>query len=276
MTWDRHAAPTWQARTLTLLTDVTAALLDLIDLGPHPDTITPRRPSDREIALTTRNGDDYRPTPHSPRATYSEPSDPTGRAIVARETDIQNATRIVEELVTTAGYLTATYRLTPTDSDGDQLDRPWLDGWRPAIDADPILAHPEELGPEHHLPITETATGHLQVNTDPTTCRRHVLAGTRYIAAVIDSLTDRWAHLDDPDARAHLHDDQQRLHHLVLRAHRYLTGIRQDPTEPRPADACPDPYRRGCGRTLNTEDLERNRTACAACRMWHSRRKTTR
>ena len=270
---------TWASHVHADLEQLRAAVLDLIDCGPHPDDHDPvlRRP-DKELQAAMRRGADrdadYARPPSTRTHTPGRITDTTGDHILRWETAVAAATADILTITDAAWHaitmVDVVHQHDVHDEDGNPL--------RP-----PPLPNIEDL--DRPTP---------KVLDDPATCRRHALTHLHWAAAVTDGLAATWARLDEHDR-----DRRQVAVHArryagqiarITRRHRNLPapsgptrclnphGLHPHPVPPgqqicdgchRPA--CTDPAGRRCRRRLSADDVARNRTACGACRTWLSR-----
>jgi hypothetical protein len=150
------------------LTEVTRRLLVIVDQAPAV-VVRPRRPSRREQDATDRRDGRFQPTtPGSGRP--SGRSDPTLRAILTRERDIQSHTT--------------------------QL-------WQIVNGTDDLLTPPQEP------PTRLTLTGRHIIDDSIIRCRTHICTATDHLHLVLDLLAEQQRKTDDEDAAAHWTDRTQ-------------------------------------------------------------------
>jgi hypothetical protein len=147
------------------LTEVTRRLLVIVDQAPAV-VVRPRRPSRREQDATDRRDGRFAPTtPGGGRP--SGRSDPTLRAILTRERDIQQHTT--------------------------QL-------WQIVNGTDDLLTPPAEP------PTRLTLTGRHIIDDSILRCRHHIVVAADHLGLVLDLLADQQRKTGDDDAAAHWTD----------------------------------------------------------------------
>jgi hypothetical protein len=234
-------ADTWRAHLDDRLDTITAAMLDLIDVGVPSAPAAARHPSRRERVATDRADGDFRPTVRasSSRSVYG---DPTGGDVLSWEAEVQDATTRLYGAVTVAQEVADGLSLTPTGEGGRRLVAP----------VEP--------------PTRTTLAGNHVVDVSPAGCRSASLAAVAYVGAVADQLAGRMAEapVDSADGVA------SRAHWLEAAVGQLAFRLAPPPPRMEPADS---PRKRPCscdwsecphgpGRCVN-ETPDRT---CSTCR----------
>jgi hypothetical protein len=155
-------------QTRSRLTEVCRRLLIIVDQAPDV-VVRPRRPSRREQDSTDRRDGRFAPTtPGAGRP--SGRSDPTLRAILSRERDIQQHTTKL---------------------------------WQIVNGTDDLLPPPQEP------PTRLTLTGRHIIDDSIIRCRTHICTAADHLGLVLDHLAEQQRKTDDEDAAAHWTDRTQ-------------------------------------------------------------------
>ena len=233
MTSTTVKADSWQADRLTDVAVIRAGLLDIIDCGPADAFPTSRAPTVREKDATFRQGDPgddqgerfwYHPTPRK-QGRSNEPSDPTGKAAVAREAAIQQAVTDLSAVVS-------------------------------ALDGVCDLAPPDELS-TRKVKATYTRPARTVVDADPAMCRIHVVEVCGWLETVVAEVAGQWRSGWDGDVT--LRDRVSRVESLLGGLRRRVAPDRELPAQPvrRPC-ACGQE----CGRMVEIVAGERVHPTC--------------
>jgi hypothetical protein len=151
------------------LVEVTRRLLVIVDQAPDV-VVRPRRPSRREQDSTDRRDGRFAPTTPGGTGKPSGRSDPTLRAILARERDIQQHTTSL---------------------------------WQIVNGTDDLMTPPKEP------PTRLTLTGRHIIDDSILRCRTHIVVATDHLGLVLDHLGELQRKTDDEDAALHWTDRTQ-------------------------------------------------------------------
>jgi hypothetical protein len=207
---------------------VTAAVCDLVDVGPKSVPHVPHAPNRVEQDRTDRKDGYFTPTPVS-GSRRSGRSDPTAARVIGWENDVQSATTLLWALSWQVAHVVDTLALEPLDEDGRAL----------AMPRNPEL---------EQLEATYTQPARMKVTLGPKDCRAYVMAASNWLGGAIDVIGDRWRKAEDDAA------DGVAAHAKALRDSLERTARRLD-IQVRPC-AC------GCGRDAPPQGQGATRADC--------------
>lgn len=193
----------WRATVARQLDLVRAGLLDLIDCGADDRVTRVREPGSRDLEATRRapsgqdhrNGDLFDPTPRAAgRRSPGQRSDPTGRAVEAWESAVQDAVLTLYGTVTAVDGVLGALGLAVFDEAGDGLSAP--------------------REPETRL---SKRTGRPLVIEHPRLCRLATLDACTWLGAAIDVLADRMRGVTDSLVGERLTDEGRLVETLLTR-----------------------------------------------------------
>lgn len=165
----------WLATVYADLDRLRSGMFDLIDIGPT-STVVARNPSRRDQAVTDRTpGPDgmFQPTPKT-QSRHTGRSDPTGKAVVAWESEVQRA--VTDLFAAVSGVISLVESL----------------GIRPTRDGVPVK-------PPAEPPTEKLPSGVHRVALDPAGCRRTLDDALGWIGLGCDQLAERMRAVSDPD-----------------------------------------------------------------------------